>query len=98
MLSSSFDISEFIRKVEGHSDQKIILMADEEATAAERYLYRHQGCRNAGRNSEECVNIRKYVSLLKDFVLYIRHGVLTRLVRELDVTLPANCRIVKIER
>jgi hypothetical protein len=88
MLSSSFDISEFIRKVEGHSDQKIILMADEEATAAERYLYRHQGCRNAGRNSEECVNIRKYVSLLKDFVLYIRHGVLTRLARELDLTLP----------
>ena len=88
MLSTSFDISEFIRKVEGHSDQKIILMADKEATAAERYLYQHQACRNAGQYTEECINVRKYISLLKDFVLYIRHGILTRLVRELDVTLP----------
>jgi hypothetical protein len=88
MLSSSFDISEFIRKVEGHPDQNIILLADKEATAAERYLYKHRQCRNPEQNSEECANARKYISLLKDFVLYIRHGVSTRLVRELEVTLP----------
>ena len=88
MLSTSFDISEFIRKVEGHSDQKIILLADQEATAAERYLDKHRQCSSAERNAEDCINVREYVSLLKDFVLYIRHGILTRLVRELDVTLP----------
>jgi hypothetical protein len=88
MLSSSFDISEFIRKVEGHSDQNMILLADQEATAAERYLYKHRQCSSAERNAEDCVNVREYISLLKDFVLYIRHGVLTRLVRELDVTWP----------
>ena len=38
MLSSSFDISEFMKKVEGHSNQEIIYMADLEATAAERFI------------------------------------------------------------
>jgi hypothetical protein len=88
MLSSSFDISEFIKKVEGHSDQEIIYLADQEATAAERYLYKNRRCRNGGEDSEHCSNVRRYALLLKDFVIYIRHGVLTRSVRELDVAMP----------
>ena len=87
MLSSSFDISEFIRKVKGHSNQEIIYLADQEATAAERYLYKCKRCRNAEEEADECTNLRQYTLLLKDFVLYMRHGVLTRSVRELDVSL-----------
>jgi hypothetical protein len=88
MLSSSFDISEFIKKVEGHSEQEIIYLADQEATAAERYLYKHRRCRNGGEDADDCINVRQYAIFLKDFVIYIRHGVLTRSVRELDVIMP----------
>jgi hypothetical protein len=90
MLSSSFDISEFIRKVEGHSDREIVFLADQEAIAAERYLFRCRECRDTEQNSEECASVRQYALLLKDVVLYIRHGVITRLVRELDVILPGS--------
>jgi hypothetical protein len=88
MLSSSFDISEFIRKVKGHSDQEIIYLADREATAAERYLYKHRSCRDAEEDSEECTSVRRYALLLKDFVNYIRYGVLTRSVRALVANIP----------
>ncbi len=77
MLSESFDISEFISKVKGQSEQEIIYMADLEATAAERHLYRHKN----GMNRD---SIKKYAMLLKDFVLYMRYGVQTHLVRQLD--------------
>jgi hypothetical protein len=88
MLSSSFDISEFIKKIEGHSEQEIIYLADQEATAAERYLYRHKRCRDGGEDRDGCTNVRQYALFLKDFVIYIRYGVLTRSVRELDVVIP----------
>ena len=90
MLSSSFDISEFIRKVEGHSDQEIIYLADQEATAAERFLYKNRKCRQARNNYDNCRDARHYAVLLKDFVLYMRYGVLTHSVRMLGLTLPAH--------
>jgi hypothetical protein len=83
MLSSSFDISEFIKKVKGHCDQELIYLADQEATAAERYIYKHQGCHQKMSDAADCEGARHYVVLLKDIVLYLRHGVQTRLVREL---------------
>jgi len=79
MLSSSFDIGEFIDKVKGHSDQEIIYMADQEATQAERHLYKH--C-----NADSCDTARSYVLLLKDIVMYMRHGIQTRSARMLDLT------------
>jgi hypothetical protein len=87
MLSSSFDISEFIKKVEGHSDLEIIYLADQEATAAERYLYKHRRCRHSEEGSDDCLNVRQYAMLLKDFVIYIRYGVISRSVRELDANI-----------
>lgn len=81
MLSSSFDIHEFIDKVKGHSDKEIIYMADQEATAAERALYR-----SAPSSDNDPAN--SYVMMLKDIVLYMRHGVLTGSVRKLDFSLP----------
>ena len=88
MLSSSFDICEFIQKVEGRCDQEMIYLADQEATAAERYLYR-RGCRQPDTQADEhCRNARHYAVVLKDLVLYLRYGVLTRSVRELGLGLP----------
>ena len=88
MLSSSFDISEFITKVKGHSDQEIIYLADQEATAAERYLYKHDKCRKQQSKVQNCDEVRNYAVLLKDFVLYMRHGILTHSIRQLDLALP----------
>ena len=90
MLSSSFDMPEFIKQVKGHSDQEIIYLADQEATAAERYLYRQRKCRQKISNAEDCAAARHYAVLLKDFVLYMRYGILTHSVRELHLTLPAS--------
>lgn len=88
MLSSSFDISEFIRKVEGHSKQDMIYLADQEATAAERYIYKHKKCRQNRSDSDNCRDAWNYVVILKDFVQYIRYGVLTHSVNMLNLTLP----------
>jgi hypothetical protein len=79
MLSSSFDIFEFIDKVKSHSEQEIVYLADREATAAERHLYKH----NPKENNEAA---RSYAMLLKDIVLYMRHGVRTRAVRQIDLS------------
>jgi hypothetical protein len=88
VLWSSFDISEFFRKVEGHSRQEIIYLADKEATATERYIYKQaKGCKKRS-DDDPCRDARHYALQLKDFVLYIRYGVLTHSVRMLNLTLP----------
>lgn len=92
MLSSSFDISEFIGKVKGHSEQEIIYLADQEATAAERYLYKHDKCHQQKNDVHDCDDVRHYAVLLKDFVLYMRHGILTHSIRQLDLALPEAIR------
>ena len=78
MLSSSYDFTEFMEKVKGHSFQEIIWMADQEATEAERCMHR-SGC-----NGDED-KIVQYALCLKDFILYMRHGMLTRIIRRLDL-------------
>lgn len=87
MISSSFDILEFIRKVKGHCDQEIVYLADQEATAAERYLYKHTKNQRESGPSDDCANARYYAVFLKDFVLYMRYGILTQSVRRLDLAL-----------
>jgi hypothetical protein len=78
MLSSSFDIYEFIDKVKGHSSQEIIYLADQEATEAERHIYKK-------RQVESGDDAFHYVMLLKDVVLYLRHGIQTHAVRRIDL-------------
>jgi hypothetical protein len=77
MLSSSFDIYEFIDKVKGRSEQEIIYLADMEATEAERHLYK-------SFKNERNENAGGYVALLKDVVLYFRHGVRTHAIRQIN--------------
>jgi len=88
MISSSFDISEFIKNVKGRCDQEIVYLADQEATAAERYLCKHARNQRQTGTSDDCADVRYYVVLLKDFILYIRYGILTQSVRQLGMTLP----------
>lgn len=88
MLSSSFDILEFIKKVKGHYDREIVYLADQEATAAERYLYKHTNSQRPTSALDDCADVRYYIVLLKDFVLYMRYGILTQSVRQLDLALP----------
>ncbi len=78
MLSSSFDISEFISKVKGHSSEEIIYLADQEATAADRISFRRDA-------DETCQHARDYSLLLKDVILYMRHGILTHSARQLHL-------------
>lgn len=88
MLSSSFDIYEFIEKVKGHSGQEIIYLADQEATEAERHLFKQCPVENGEHASN-------YAMLLKDVVLYMRHGIQTHAVRQIDLACmdadAANC-------
>ena len=78
MLSESYDISEFISKVKGQSEHEIIYMADLEATEAERHLFKH-------KNSGDRESVKNYAKLIKDFVLYMRYGVQTHSVRQIDL-------------
>jgi hypothetical protein len=78
MLSTSFDIDEFMEIVKGHSFQEIIQTADREATEAERIVCKQ--CRLGG-----CDPIVGYAHCLKDFILYMRYGVRTRRLRHLNL-------------
>jgi hypothetical protein len=80
MFSSSLSISEFFKKAKGHSYQEIIQMADQEATAVERLYYK------AHRDDTECDNIMQYAGCLKDFILYMRHGIKTKNICNLNLT------------
>lgn len=78
MISRSFNISEFIAEVKGHSPQEIIFMADAEATAAERESYKTRLLTDRKR-------MRTYAMEIKDIILYMRHGILTRTTRALNL-------------
>lgn len=79
MLSESFDMNEFIGSVKGRPFEEVILMSDREATEAERHIYRN--CRPA-----ECEDARRYAFFLKDFIIFMRHGVLTRSMHGFDLS------------
>lgn len=91
MLSSSFDICEFIDKVKDHSKQEIVYLAHREATEAECHLYKD----NLKENNEVA---RSYAIPLKDIVLYMRHGVRTRAVKQIDLSLPGKSGAIRISR
>lgn len=78
MISKSFNISEFIAEVKGHSPQEIIFLADAEATAAERESYKTP-------IQKDQKQMRTYATEIKDIILYMRHGILTHTTRALDL-------------
>lgn len=54
-------------------------MTNQEATDVERMYYK------ACRNEAECGKITRYAGYLKDFILYLRHGIKTQKIRNLNL-------------
>jgi hypothetical protein len=70
MISSNCDFSHFVAAVKDKSYHDIIYLADQEATAAERLLFRN------GVNSNERKKCgQRYASILKTFISYMRSNV-----------------------
>jgi hypothetical protein len=79
MLSVKGDIRDFIDQVSDQTHDEIILTTNKEATAAERYCYKQQ---NVPAMAVEAGKIKTYSLLLKDFIIYMRHGVATAALRQ----------------
>ena len=79
MLSESYNISEFLDKTKGKNYQRILVLANQEATAVERCLCK-KGCAPQAGSI-----MREYADALKDFIDFMRFGVKTRSVNQLDL-------------
>jgi hypothetical protein len=81
MLSSKADLKDFVDKIADEPYDDIILITNKEATAAERYCYRQQ---NEPVLATEATKMKKYADLLKDLLVYVRHGVATSSLRKVN--------------
>ncbi len=70
MISSNCDFSHFVAAIKDKSYHDIIYLADQEATAAERLLFR-----NAANNEERRKCGQRYASMLKKLIAYMRSNV-----------------------
>jgi hypothetical protein len=70
MISSNCDFSHFVAAVKDKSYDDIIYLADQEATAAERFLFR-----NSINDDERKKCGQRYASILKTFISYMRSNV-----------------------
>lgn len=81
MLSANASLAEFVDRIAEQSYDDIILLADREATVAERRCLKQHIASVDGQNGQ----LKAYALLLKDFLIYMRHGVATSALRS------ANC-------
>ena len=79
MLSRQYDIGEFVEKVKGCSVDEVIMLTNQEATEIERHLYKD--C-----PASRCEAARNYAVSLKDFILFMRHGVVTRSTQGINLS------------
>jgi hypothetical protein len=70
MISSNCNFSDFVAAIKNEDYHDIIYLADREATAAERLLYR-RGV--ADDEKKKCG--QRYASILKDLISYMRYNV-----------------------
>jgi len=70
MISSNCDFSDFVAAIKDKPFDDMIYLADQEATAAERLLYR-----NNVNDDEKKICGQKYASILKDFIAFMRCNV-----------------------
>jgi hypothetical protein len=68
MVSQEFNIVAFVDAMKGKSYSEIVMLANHEATIAERCLYRREKCR-----AEDSACIR-YTKQLKDLIAYLRYS------------------------
>jgi hypothetical protein len=78
MLSANASLSEFVDQIADRAYDDIILLADREATAAQRQYYKRRTTDNPKGE------MKTYALLLKDFLIYMRHGVASRALRSVD--------------
>jgi hypothetical protein len=78
MLSLNASLAEFIDCIAELPYDDIILLADQEATAAERRCCKRRTAGGKGQNGQ----MESYALLLKDFMIYMRHGVATSALRQ----------------
>jgi hypothetical protein len=78
MLSANANLAEFVDQIADQPYDDIILLADREATAAQRQYYKQRTTDNPKGE------LKTYALLLKDFMVYMRHGVASRALRSAD--------------
>jgi hypothetical protein len=81
MLSANASLTEFVDRIAEQAYDDIILLTDQEATAAERRCCKQRGASQQDPEGQ----LETYALLLKDFLIYMRHGVITSALRS------ANC-------
>lgn len=69
MISGGYDINTFIGQVQNKPYEDVILMAQDEATAAERICLRNRGTLPGDHNAPYT-----YACQLKDVIQYLRYG------------------------
>ena len=70
MISTNCDFSHFVAAIKDKPYDDIIYLADQEATAAERLLFR-----NSADNNERKKCGQRYASILKKLIAYMRSNV-----------------------
>ncbi|MBW2481904.1 MAG: hypothetical protein JRF38_18090 [Deltaproteobacteria bacterium] len=70
MISNNCDFSNFVAAIKDKPYDDIIYLADQEATAAERLLFR-----NGVTDNERKKCGQRYASILKTFIAYMRSNV-----------------------
>jgi transposase-like protein len=70
MLSNAFRLKQFIKEIEGKPTWEAIHLANEEATAAERFLMTATQLPDKKRKK-----IKRYINKLTDFMLFIRSAI-----------------------
>ena len=79
MISKSCDFNEFLEKVNGQEYPDILLAANDEATAAERFFHKMKF-----REENRIASFQEYAMVLKDFIYFLRNGIKPSSIREFD--------------
>jgi len=79
MISKACDFSEFLDKVTGCDYADLIILANEEATAAERTFYKQKAHQDSSPNEYQ-----EYAIVLKDFIGFLRNGIKSSSIRDFD--------------
>jgi len=79
MISKSCNFNEFLDKITDCDYADIILITNEEATAAERTFYKKKA-----KQDHETKVYEEYAVVLKDFIGFLRNGIKPSSIREFD--------------
>jgi hypothetical protein len=94
MISESYSIKEFVEAIRNKDYLEIVYLADQEATEAERFSNRLKA-----RNGIQKETSREYANTLKDFIVFLRHGINpSAVIKESDFDLIHSLRKDLLQR